>query len=48
MEIFKRECKRVTSDLFGVSVLAACTGIHKVSRAIAKKKIIPVNPGEPG
>ena len=35
---FRRECKRVTGDLFGVSVFAACTVIHKVSRAIAKQK----------
>ena len=30
--------QRVTGDLFGVSILAACTVIHKVSRAIAKQK----------
>ena len=30
--------QRVTGDLFGVSVLATCTVIHKVSRAIAKQK----------
>ena len=35
--IFKRECK-ITGDLFGLSVFAACTVIHKVSRAIAKQK----------
>ena len=30
--------ERVVGDLFGVSVFAACTVIHKVSRAIAKQK----------
>jgi len=30
--------RRVIGDLFGVSVFAACTVIHKVSRAIAKLK----------
>ena len=30
--------QRVIGDLFGVSVFAACTDIHKVSRAIAKQK----------
>ena len=30
--------KRVIGDLFGVSVFAACTVIHKVSRKIAKRK----------
>lgn len=30
--------QRVTGDLFGVSVFAACRVIHKVSRAIAKQK----------
>ena len=30
--------ERVVGDLFGVSVIAACTVIHKVSRAIAKQK----------
>ena len=30
--------QRVIGDLFGVSVFAACTIIHKVSRAIAKEK----------
>ena len=30
--------QRVIGDLFGVSVFAACTVIHKVSRAIAKQK----------
>ena len=41
--------QRVIGDLFGVSVFAACTVIHKVSRAIAKqKRTIPVIPREPG
>jgi len=31
--------ERVVGDLFGVSVFAACTVIHKVSRAIAKQKV---------
>ena len=31
--------QRVIGDLFGVSVFAACTVIHKVSRAIAKQKV---------
>ena len=30
--------ERVIGDLFGVSVFVACTVIHKVSRAIAKRK----------
>ena len=30
--------QKVTGDLFGVSAFAACTVIHKVSRAIAKRK----------
>ena len=30
--------QRVIGDLFGVSIFAACTVIHKVSRAIAKQK----------
>ena len=30
--------ERVIGDLFGVSVFAACTVSHKVSRAIAKRK----------
>ena len=30
--------QRVTGDLFGASVLATCTVIHKVSRTIAKQK----------
>ena len=30
--------QKVTGDLFGVSVFAACTVIHKVSRAIGKRK----------
>ena len=30
--------QRVIGDLFGVSVFAACTVTHKVSRAIAKQK----------
>ena len=30
--------QKVTGDLFGVSVFAACTVIHKVSRAIAKQQ----------
>ena len=30
--------EKVIGDLFGVSVFAACTVIHKVSRAIAKRK----------
>ena len=30
--------KKVIGDLFGVSVFNACTVIHKVSRAIAKRK----------
>ena len=30
--------QRVIGDLFGISVFAACTVIHKVSRAIAKQK----------
>ena len=30
--------QRVIGDLFGASVFAACTVIHKVSRAIAKQK----------
>ena len=33
-----RTFQRVTGDLFGVSVFAARTVIHKVSRAIAKQK----------
>ena len=28
----------ITEDFFGVSVLAACTVTHKVSRVIAKQK----------
>ena len=31
--------QRVIGDLFGVSVIAACTIIHKVSRAFAKQKL---------
>ena len=30
--------QKVTGDLFGVSAFAACPVIHKVSRAIAKRK----------
>ena len=30
--------QKVIGDLFGVSAFAACTVIHKVSRAIAKQK----------
>ena len=30
--------EQVIGDLFGVSVFATCTVIHKVSRAIAKRK----------
>ena len=37
-DLQKEECKRVTGDLFGVSVFAACTVVHKVSSAIAQQK----------
>ena len=30
--------QRTTGEIFGVSVFAACTVIHKISRAIAKQK----------
>ena len=30
--------ERVIGDTFGVSVFAACTVLHKVSRAIARRK----------
>ena len=38
--------QKVTGDLFGVSVFAACIVIHKVSRAIAKQNVIPIKLGK--
>ena len=42
--------QRVIGDLFGVSAFAACTAIHKVSKAIycETKSTIPVIPRKPG
>ena len=39
--------EKVVDDLFGVSIFAACNTIHKVSRALAKRKaqFMSFNPG---
>ena len=31
--------QRVIGDLFGISAFAACTAIHKVSKAIEKQRV---------